>query len=169
MDWVIKNGRKWAITLCSLSLLSGMAEGQEIVTLTECYEWAHANYPQIRQHQLIEQTEQYNLANAAKGWFPQLSVNAKASYQSAVTKLPFDSEMMSAVLPGVNIPTLSKDQYQVVAEVNQNIWDGGQIQATRSLTRAQAVADREQLESDLYTLNDRVNQLFSVVFCKMNC
>ncbi|RHJ78898.1 TolC family protein [Parabacteroides sp. AM08-6] len=160
MDWVIKNGRKWAITLCSLSLLSGMAEGQEIVTLTECYEWAHANYPQIRQHQLIEQTEQYNLANAAKGWFPQLSVNAKASYQSAVTKLPFDSEMMSAVLPGVNIPTLSKDQYQVVAEVNQNIWDGGQIQATRSLTRAQAVADREQLESDLYTLNDRVNQLF---------
>ena len=63
-------------------------------------------------------------------------------------------------MPGLDIPTLSKDQYQVLAEVNQNIWDGGTIHTTRQLTKAQAAADREQLESDLYTLNDRVNQLY---------
>ena len=47
-----------------------------------------------------------------------------------------------------------------MAELNQNIWDGGTIHSTRQLTKAQAAADREQLESDLYTLNDRVNQLY---------
>lgn len=145
--------------LC-LPLLSGIVQGQETITLAQCYEWAHANYPQIRQYGLIGQTEQYNLSNAAKGWLPQLTVNAKATYQSEVTKLPFDTEKLSAVLPGLEIPTLSKDQYQVVAEVNQNIWDGGIIHATRQLTKAQAAADREQLESDLYALNDRVNQLY---------
>lgn len=147
------------VCLC-LSLLQGMVVGQETVTLTQCYEWARANYPQIRRYGLIGQTEQYNLSNAAKGWLPQLTVNAKATYQSEVTKLPFDTEKLSTVLPGLDIPTLSKDQYQVVAEVNQNIWDGGTISTTRQLTKAQAAADREQLETDLYILNDRVNQLY---------
>lgn len=141
-------------------LLWETAKGQEAITLTQCYEWARANYPQIRQYGLIGQTEQYNLSNAGKGWLPQLTVNAKATYQSEVTKLPFDTEKLATVLPGLNIPTLSKDQYQVVAEVSQNIWDGGTIHTTRQLTRAQAEADRQQLESDLYTLNDRVNQLY---------
>ena len=141
-------------------LLSGAVKGQEQITLTQCYEWARANYPQIRQFGLIGQTEQYNLSNAGKGWLPQLTVNAKATYQSDVTKLPFDADKLSSIVPGLEIPTLSKDQYQVVAELNQNIWDGGTIHSTRQLTKAQAVADREQLESDLYTLNDRVNQLY---------
>lgn len=155
------NLRAWIVLACTcLPFLAGEVRGQEAFTLSECYEWAHANYPQIRQHKLIEQTEQYNLSNAAKGWLPQLGVNAKATYQSAVTKLPFDTEKLSAVLPGMDIPTLSKDQYQVVAQVDQTIWDGGAIRSTRSLTRAQALADREQLESDLYTLRDRVNQLY---------
>lgn len=141
-------------------LLPGIAKGQETVTLAQCYEWARANYPQIRQYGLIGQAEQYNLSNAVKGWLPQVTVNAKATYQSDVTKLPFDADKLSAVMPGLEIPALSKDQYQVVAELNQNIWDGGTIHTSRQLTKAQATADREQLESDLYTLNGRVNQLY---------
>ncbi|WP_293716781.1 TolC family protein [uncultured Parabacteroides sp.] len=152
--------RIYVILFLCLPLLPGIVKGQETITLAQCYEWARANFPQIHQYGLIGQTEQYNLSNASKGWLPQLSVNAKATYQSEVTKLPFDSEMLSAVMPGMNIPTLSKDQYQIVGEVNQNIWDGGIIHTTRQLTKAQAAADREQLESDLYALNDRVNQLY---------
>lgn len=149
-----------ACTFILLFLQPEKVRGQEVITLSECYEWAHANYPLIRQHKLIEQTEQYNLSNATKGWLPQLSVSAKATYQSDVTKLPFDAEKLSAIIPGLEIPTLNKDQYQVVAEVNQTIWDGGTIRSTRQLTQAQAVADQEQLESDLYALDDRVNQLY---------
>lgn len=153
--------KRICVILClCLPLLPGSVKGQEEVTLAQCYEWARANYPQIRRYGLIGQAEQYNLSNAAKGWLPQLTLNAKATYQSEVTKLPFDTEKLSAVMPGLDIPTLSKDQYQVVAEVNQSIWDGGTIRTTRQLTKAQAASDREQLESDLYTLNDRVNQLY---------
>ena len=154
------NWKQIALALLFLPFLQEGARAQERLILGQCYEWAQANYPQIRQYKLIEQTEQYNLSNALKGWLPQLSVNAKATYQSDVTKLPFDADKLSSMIPGINIPTLSKDQYQVVAEVNQTIWDGGVIRSTRQLTAAQAAADREQLNSDLYALNDRVNQLF---------
>jgi outer membrane protein TolC len=152
------NGIRWLFLLgiCLFILPSLHAQ----LSLTQCYELARANYPLIKQYGLIEQTERYNLSNAAKGWLPQLSVNAKASYQSDVTKLPFDVSKISALIPGFDIPTLSKDQYQAVAELTQTVWDGGVISSTRELTRAQATAERAQLESDLYGLNERVNQLY---------
>lgn len=164
MKRLVSNWNGWkgmAVALFCLSgIIGGGAKAQERVTLSQCHEWAQANYPLIRRYDLIGQTERYNVSNAAKGWLPQLAVNAKATYQNEVTKLPFDADMLSALIPGIQIPTVSKDQYQVVAEVNQTIWDGGAIRSTRRLAEAQAAADRKQLESDLYELNDRVNQLY---------
>lgn len=146
--------------LISLLGYTGRVSGQESVTITQCYEWARANYPQIHQMGLIDQTERYSLSNVGKAWLPQLSVSGKASYQSDVTKLPLDGDKISSLLPGFEIPSLSKDQYQVVAQVDQTIWDGGSTRSARALTRAEAIANREQLESELYVLNDRVNQIY---------
>jgi outer membrane protein TolC len=109
---------------------------------------------------LIAQTEAYNVANAGKGWLPQLAVNARATWQSDVTKLPFDADRISTVIPGFSIPTVSKDQYQLTAELTQTLWDGGSIRSAKELSRAQAEVERKQLESDLYAVNERVNQLY---------
>lgn len=130
---------------------------QQRVTLAQCYQWAGDNYPQIRQYGLIDQAENYNLSNAGKSWLPQLSLTAKATYQSAVTKLPIDLSKLSADL---SMPSLSKDQYQVAAELTQTIWDGGAISSGRLLTKAEAEANRKQLQSELYVLKERVNQLY---------
>lgn len=147
------------ILLAGVLTFCGQVKAQTI-SITECYAWARKNYPQIHQHGLIDQTERYNLSNAGKAWLPQVSVNAKASYQSEVTKLPFDGKQISSMMPGTEIPVLSKDQYQVVAQVDQAIWDGGSARSNRALTRAEATANREQLESELYAVNNRVNQLY---------
>lgn len=133
---------------------------QEVIGITQCYEWAKANYPLIRQYRLIEKTAHYTLSNARKGWLPQLSVNAKVSYQSGTTRLPFDVEKLASVVPGLEIPRLNKDQYQVVAELKQTLWDGGEIQVARESSRAQAATEQARLESNLYELNGRINQLY---------
>lgn len=147
---------------CILLLLSVVLPllAQQRVTLEECRQWARDNFPLIHQYGLIDQTEQYNLSNAAKNWLPQFTVNAQATYQSEVTKLPFDTEVLSSVIPGFDIPSVSKDQYKVTAELNQSIWDGGMTHSAREIARAEAAANREQVESDLYALNDRVDQLY---------
>lgn len=153
-------GLYWILCFSGLFISLDKIDAQEVITLSQCYEWTRENYPMVRQYELIDKAEHYNLANAAKGWLPQLNVNAKATYQSDVTKLPFDTEKNSAIIPGFEIPVLSKDQYQVSAEISQTIWDGGHIHSNRAMTKAEAKADREQLESDLYALNERVNQLY---------
>lgn len=126
---------------------------QETLTIEKCYRWAEETYPLIRLYDVIKQTEQYNLSNASKGYLPQLSVNAKATYQSAVTKIPVE-------IPGMKISSLSKDQYQVTAEMNQTIWDGGAISSNRDVLKAKSNVDSKQVGTELYALNDRINQLY---------
>lgn len=146
------------VALCLLEI--GLCAGQASLSLTECYALARANYPLIKRMDLIGRSESYSLDNAAKAWLPQVNVSAQASYQSDVTKLPFDQEKISALIPGFEIPVLDKDQYRAVAEVNQMIWDGGGTRATKAVVRAEAEVSKSQLENDLYLLNDRVNQLY---------
>lgn len=146
------------VALCLLEI--GLCAGQASLSLTECYALARANYPLIKRMDLIDRSESYSLDNAAKAWLPQVNVSAQASYQSDVTKLPFDQEKISALIPGFEIPVLDKDQYRAVAEVNQMIWDGGGTRATKAVVRAEAEVSKSQLENDLYLLNDRVNQLY---------
>jgi len=126
------------------------------LTVETCQTKAIANYPLVKQYGLIEQTSQFNISNANKGYLPQLSLSAKATYQSAVTQIP-------AVLGqklGVTLPSLAKDQYQAVLEASQIIWDGGVISSQKKTTYAGTEVEKQKLEVDLYVLKDRVNQLF---------
>ncbi|HEY6913550.1 MAG TPA: TolC family protein, partial [Paludibacter sp.] len=134
----------------SLFPLFGFSQTLSIET---CQEKAKANYPLVKQYGLIEQTAQYNISNANKGYLPQLSLSARATYQSQVTKLPI-------TLPGVVIPELTKDQYQAVLEASQLIWDGGVISAQNKITNAGTEVEKKKLEVDLFSLNERVNQLY---------
>ncbi|MCD8262056.1 MAG: TolC family protein [Bacteroides sp.] len=130
------------------------------LSIEECYVKAEANYPLIRQYDLIERTRDYNLSNAFKGYLPQFQLSAKATYQSEVTQLPFDSEEFSTLMPGVTISNMSKDQYSATLDLNQNIWDGGTIKAQQENIRRQAEVDKNNLEVTLYPIRSRVNQLF---------
>lgn len=123
------------------------------LTLDECRQKAQTNYPLARQYKLIELSESYSLANVAKGNLPQLSLSGKASYQSDVTKLPID-------LPDLPFKALSKDQYQVMVELKQNIWDGGRIHNQKRQTEASSKEAERQLDVNMYALNERVNQVY---------
>lgn len=123
------------------------------ISIEQCYLWAKENYPMIKQHELINKTEQFNLSNANKNYLPQLALSAKASYQSTVTKLPI-------TIPGVDIPSISKDQYGVDISLSQTIWDGGITSSKKEHVKATAEANRKELEANLYQIRDRVNNLF---------
>lgn len=140
-------------TILSFILLLGAAGVSAQLTLDECQQQAQANYPQVRQYELIEISRDYDLSNAGKGYLPQLSLSAKATYQSDITELPVK-------MSGINIKSAPKDQYQVLLEVQQSIWDGGDICSRKRLTRAASDVELEKQNVDMYALNDRVNQLF---------
>lgn len=137
----------------SLSLLCVASGIGAQITLEECQRKTQDNYPLVRQYSLVEKTKEYNLENAARGYLPQFALSAKASYQSDVTELPVK-------VPGVDIKGLPKDQYQVMLELQQKLWDGGGIRMQKKQATAEAEVEKEKLNVDMYALNDRVNELF---------
>ncbi len=130
--------------------------------LDTCQKKAKNNYPLLKQYGLIEKTADYNLSNANKAYLPQVSLLAKATYQSDVTAIPENLGQVLTQLSGqpVSFPVLSKDQYQAALEVNQLVWDGGVVNAQKKMIKASSEAEKQKLEVDLYALNDRINNLF---------
>ena len=63
-------------------------------------------------------------------------------------------------MPGVTIPSVSKDQYKVYLDVTQNIWDGGLTKANEILETAQGETNQQGVEVELYKVKEQVNSLF---------
>lgn len=133
--------------------LGFQSNAQGPLTLEQCYEKARTNYPLIRQKNLIAQSTSFSIANARAGFFPQVSINGQATYQSDVTRVPLE-------VPGFKIQALSKDQYKIYAEVNQSLYDGGAIRQQTKLQQANAQVEDQKVEVELYKINERINQLY---------
>lgn len=131
---------------------SQLASAQTL-TLEQVQQKAKQQYPLLKQKDLIQQVKDINIENLRKGFLPQLSVSGQATYQSEVTtvKIPF---------PGVSIEPLSKDQYKVVADVNQMIYDGGLLKQQTAVQKMNAEVEEQKIEVELYKLTDRMNQLY---------
>ena len=128
-------------------------------TLEECQQAAERNYPLIRQYGLIEKTTELTVANIRKGWLPQVSASAQATYQSDVVAFP---EQMQAIYQqlGLNMKGLTKDQYRVGIYVSQTIYDGGAISSQKAVAREQGKVQATQNEVNIYNVRKRVNEMY---------
>lgn len=141
--------KKWLFIL----LLSGGKLFSQSLSLDKVNELARQNYPLIKQQDLINRTRDINIENLQKNFLPQFSLNGQASYQSEVTKI-------NIPIPGIKIESPSKDQYKVLADVNQLIYDGGAIKQQKQLQELNATVEQQKVEVELYKLEDRINQLY---------
>ena len=137
-------------------MLPAWAWGQ---TLDECQQAAERNYPQIRQYGLIERTTQLTVANIRKGWLPQVSAQAQATYQSDVTAWPGEMKAMMSGM-GIDLKGLTKDQYRVGVDVQQTIYDGGVISSQQRIVREQGKVQKAQTEVSIYQVRKRVNEMY---------
>ena len=128
-------------------------------TLEECQQAAERNYPLIHQYGLIENTTELTVANIRKGWLPQVSASAQATYQSDVVAFP---EQMQAIYQqlGLNMKGLTKDQYRVGIDVSQTIYDGGAISSQKAVAREQGKVQAAQNEVNIYNVRKRVNEMY---------
>ena len=149
---------KYITALFSLMLLPILAQAQT-VTLDECQRLAQENYPLIKQYDLIRQTTDYTVNNISKGWLPQISAMAQASYQSDVMTLPDPLQKMLGQ-QGFDVKGLRKDQYRIGIDLNQTVYDGGLISGQKNVARLEGEVQTAQTETDLYAIRQRINDLY---------
>ena len=141
-------------TLCLSPVFSLSAQ-----TLEECQRAAEQNYPLIRQYDLIEKTTKLTVSNIQKGWLPQISASAQATYQSDVASFP-DQLLGVYQQMGIDMKGLKKDQYRVGIDISQTIIDGGAISSQKAIVREQGNVQAAQTEVNLYHIRKRVNEMY---------
>lgn len=142
---------KYILTIVLLGFMNMNLLSQ--ITLQQCCSLARENYPLAKQYDLISLSEQYTLANIKSGNYPQLQLSGSVSYQSDATTLPFE-------IPNLDFHGQPKDQYRVMIELRQNIWDGGEKANSKRNARLVAEENKRKLDISMHELEDRVNNIF---------
>ena len=137
-------------------MLPAMAQAQ---TIEECQRAAEGNYPLIRQYGLIEKTTSLNVANIQKGWLPQVTASAQATLQTDVTAFP-DKLQTVFQQTGITMDGLKKDQYRVGIDVQQTVYDAGNIKSQKEIARRQGELQSRQNEVTMYNVRKSVNEMY---------
>lgn len=143
---------KYIILVLFLPIIAA-GQGLNKLDLQQAYELSQKNYPVVKQKDLIRQTADINIENLQKGFLPQFTVSGQATYQSDVTSVPVS-------LPGITIESASKDQYKLLADVSQLIYDGGVTKEQKVYQQLNATVEDQKVEVELYKLKERINQLY---------
>ena len=123
---------RWLIIVLGIMVLlfdpiqSVAQDSIKSLNLEQAYQMARANYPLIKQKDLVAKSAFLTIENINTAYLPQLSVNGQASYQSDVTSIKIP-------IPNFSMTPLSKDQYKFWGELNQLIYDGGIIKNQKEL------------------------------------
>ena len=146
-------------TILGLLFVIGHFSFSVAQSLEECQRSAERNYPLIRQYDLIEKTTSLTLANIGKGWLPQVSASAQATYQSDVAAWPDAMKTMMEEM-GLQMKGLSKDQYRVGVDIQQILFDGGTISSRKQVAREQGKVQAAQNEVSIYQVRKQVNEMY---------
>lgn len=146
------------VTACAL-LAMVPADAILAQTLEECQQAAERNYPLVKKFAMLSRMTDYTVSNIQKGWLPQLTASAQATYQSDVASWPSAfSTLMQQV--GVEPAGLRKDQYKIGIDVQQTVYDGGTIHSQKAIARSQGDVGQAQNAVELYAVRKRVNELY---------
>ncbi|HVZ57977.1 MAG TPA: TolC family protein [Chitinophagaceae bacterium] len=129
------------------------AQPTQHLTLDQVWDLARKNYPAIHRKDLVSQTASLTMANLQKAFLPQVNLSGQATYQSDVTKI-------SVALPGFHLDPLSRDQYKLVTDVSQLVYDGGQTRQQKAAQQLNAAVEDNQVDVELYQLRDRITQIY---------
>ena len=139
-----------------LFMLPMFAVGQ---TLEECQLAAEANYPLIRHYGLIEKTMELTVSNIRKRWLPQVSATAQATLQSDVTAFPDEMVELYRQMD-ISMEGMKKEQYRVGIDVQQTVYDGGDIKRRQEVARRQGELQSAQNRVNIYNVRKRVNEMY---------
>jgi outer membrane protein TolC len=138
-------------------LLAAPAGAQDTLGLTAVQSAVTQADPRVRQRELLRAATDLRQAVIGADRLPRLGINGYASHQSDVTR-------PSLGIPGVTIPSLPKDRWQTTLDLEQRLYDGGDVARRRAVEEARYAEAEAEVDVALYELRSEVNSAFFSAF-----
>ncbi|MDC1106802.1 TolC family protein [Prolixibacteraceae bacterium] len=140
-------------------LLSNFANA-ETITLEACRSWSHEVFPIFKSQSIFTSILNNEMSLVKYDKYPSVILRGQVSYQSDVVSMGEPSSSFS-------FPDLSKDQYQLFVELNQNIYEGGVRQLQTEINTLNDSIRHLDYEMELHRLDQKVEQVYcQILFSK---
>ncbi len=149
--------RTLALAILTLALVGPPARAQDTLRVERLQEAALRSDPRVRQRDLLRAASDLRLAVIASDRLPRVTFNGQATHQSDVTRPTFN-------VPDFAVPDFPKDRWQTTLDVEQRLYDGGDVARRRELEQARHAESAAELDVALYELRSDVNAAFYSAF-----
>jgi outer membrane protein TolC len=149
--------RVFALVTLALWLATPPTGAQDTLDVERIQAEALRNDPRAAQRTLLRSATDLRLQVIGADRLPQLEVNGQATHQSDVTRPTFG-------VPGIAVPEFPKDRWQATLDVQQRLYDGGDVARRRELEEARHAESQAALNVALYGLRSEVNAAFFAAF-----
>jgi outer membrane protein TolC len=140
-----------------LGVLGSRASAQDTLRVEQLQEEAVRSDPRSAQGALLQEASDLRLAVIGADRLPQLSLHGQATHQSDVPRPSFG-------VPGLAVPDFPKDRWQTTLDLEQRLYDGGDVARRRELEVARHAESEAALQVSLYQLRSDVNSAFFAAF-----
>jgi outer membrane protein TolC len=149
--------RPLALATLALTLVGPPAHAQDTLSVERLQAAALRSDARADQRALLRAATDLRLQVIAADRLPQLAINGQGTHQSDVTRPTFG-------VPGVTVPDFPKDRWQTTLDVEQRLYDGGDVARRRDLEEARHAESQAALDVALYELRSDVNSAFFSAF-----
>ncbi len=139
---------------------------RDTLQLFDCYQYAVQHHPLAKQVELYEKGEKLRIKNHNTHWYPQIDLNAQATYQSDVPHIGDISLPAPSGQPGspstyeIDIPEPDHDQYKIALDIRQTIYDGGATKKSKTLETINAKANRQNVRVEIEKVKSQINEVY---------
>jgi len=141
------------LLVLTTNLLWGQTDSLE---LNKCRELAIQRYPLKGDLEKNLESSELKMETIKNIYLPSLQLTGQYVHMGDVTHMTIDNPMFS-------VPVVGKDQYKMVIEGKQVIYDGGLTKRRKELENTSLMTDNQDIEVKLYQLNDQVNEMYFMV------
>ncbi len=147
---------KFRLVIIVLLTTSVAYSQTDSLNIEQCRKLTLERYPLTKDVESNMKSNSLKIQNIKTIYFPILNLTGQFVHVSDVPHVTVD-------LPMINLPVIGKDQYKVLLEARQVIYDGGLTKRMKGLEETNLEVDNQDVEVKMYSLNEQVNEVYFLI------
>jgi len=148
---------KKLITFTLLLIFTSIAaQENDSLNLANCRKQTKQKYPLNMDFNHNFKVNELKIKNIKTIYLPVLNLTGQVYHVADVPHYISNNPML-------DIPQIGKDQYNVMLEARQVIYDGGLIKRQKAVEESSLLINNQSIETKLFSLNKQVNEVYFLI------
>jgi outer membrane protein TolC len=155
--------RKASLVLLIVTLFLSVKAQKDTLSIWDAWRAVDSYFPKSSEKGMIDEQKKLKVQNLDTRWYPEINLNAQATYQSDVVQVDLGNQLPFPV----DFPSASQNQYKATLDINQMIYDGGMVHSSKHMEQINARMQTQSVHVDLYEVKNKLSDVyFSVLLLR---